>query len=308
MIESGSSLSVFLTCPRKYDYQYNKRLEPKGYPSALVLGSLVHAAVEGYTSRGPTDIVDNPAPFMRARSEAMERFGEENHSRVLQQAELANGMYQGWRDRWDQDEAIGNRQMKFVHSELEWKIKIGPHLHVGKSDGVVKYKDYEGLFLYELKTAADRDRETYRHRLEIDKQISSNIMGLMDQGLDIKGVIYDVMWKPPLRGRKDETPDELNQRIVETMKADPDSYERFIVYRNDSDLQEHIHDLAAQYHTIDHAGRIGHWYRNTGACDNYGSLCPFFQICMENKSELEELYAKRDKKLPELSKELQNAD
>lgn len=300
MIDSGSSISTYMDCPRKYFYAYERRLEPPGYSPALVRGSFTHAYVEEFTS-------GNVGAVMRTFNELSSRTDESNHPKVKADMRLANGFFDLWKARWASGHPFGNDKLEFKHSELEWQIKIDEHTHVGKSDGVVLHKEYGKLFLYELKTATDRDRDSYIHRLEIDKQISSNLMALSDMGIECDGVIYDVIWKPGVRMKKDETPDELDQRMLDVMAADPAEYfTRHLVYRSPKAITEHIQDLVGQFGHMALSKATGNYYRNTGACDNYGKLCPYFSICLEGHTELENVFRKRDRKLPELSKEVQN--
>lgn len=303
MIESGSSLGVMMDCPRKYFYQYERMLEQPGYSAALTLGSFVHAAVEEFTG-GRQDAM------LATRGEYMKRIDEQYHQKIIDDMKLARGIADIWRARWEKDHPFGNTKLEFLKSEMEWGINvISPGetnwVHVGKSDGVVRHKEYDKVFLYELKTAADRDRDTYVHRLEIDKQVSSNILALKGMGYDCAGVIYDVIWKPGLRLKKEETQEELNARMLSAMGQDDNYFERFIVYRNDRALDEHMHDLNGQFNHLDRLRSSGNFYRNSGACDKYGRLCPYISLCMEGHEELEQVFKRRDRKLPELSTAIQ---
>lgn len=218
-----------------------------------------------------------------------------------------------WQERWRRSPIYNNGDYTWVAVEDEWSFPVDDNIHAGKSDAVVQDKN-GSFFLYELKTAADRDRETYIHRLEIDRQVSSNILAQRRKGIDIVGVLYDIVWKPAIRkltGRKtkpDETDAEFACRMIGTAQEKMEEvFERRIVYRSDRLLDEHVKDLRIQFQNIEQAHKVG-FCRNTASCLDYNRLCPFFGACVEGRDELEQLYQLKDRKLPELSKETNHAN
>jgi hypothetical protein len=304
LIESGSSLQAFATCPKLYEFKYVKLLEPKSYSSALGFGTFIHAEVERALG-GRIDSTE--VEFARLTQ------SKQDHAKQIAIDRLmAEDFFSLWKKRWqDQDGPFSNGRFEWLSAEKEWGFDVGKGFHhVGKSDALAREKESGAIFLYELKTAADRDREGYVHKLEIDRQVSSNMIAMRKAGIDVQGVLYDIVWKPGIRrlvGRKtkpDETPEEFAKRMVATAAESlDDNFERRIVYRSDRFLGEHGKDLQLQFMAVEDAHARG-FFRNTGACHDYG-LCPFFSACIEQREELESLYALKDRKLPELSKEIQ---
>lgn len=297
---------MFMTCPRKYFYAYEKRLESPGYNKNFGLGSLCHAYAEHFSGKGRPNIIEATLDEIICKYP--------NHAaQIGADVELSKRMMNAWHSYWSQAKLpFSNAAFEWLLAENEWGIKIEDNIHVGKSDGVVRHKEWNKPFYYELKTAADRDRESYVHRLEIDKQVSSNLMALASQGIPVAGTVYDVVWKPSLRrltGRKtmpDETEMEFAERVAKAIEENPAKYfERYIVYRSDKAIEAHKVDLSQQFDALQTAREKKAWYRNSGACDNFGTLCPYFSLCMEGHEELETMFNTRDRKLPELSKEIQ---
>lgn len=309
MVESGSSIAKFMECPRKYEYAYEKMLGSIHYRSALGYGSFVHAGVEALSGGriNAVALTMNELLDKHVANEARDEIGADMR--------LANRVVSLWSEFWESVEhPFSNKELNWQHSEFEWKyeLKDSEFVHVGKSDGVVLYKKYDKFFLYELKTAADRSRETYVHRLQVDKQISSNILALRAKGIYVEGVVYDIIWKPGLKRKTerktlpDELVSEFHDRIFDTMKEEPANYfQREIVYRTNGDLAEYERDLRAQFEAIYIARKKNAFYRNSGACENFGSLCEFFSACIEGKKEMEQLLHRRDRRLPELTKDIQ---
>lgn len=305
MIESGSSIQTFMDCPKRYEFRYVKLLDTIGYSSALGLGTFLHAEIERWAGGRVDSVEAELARFISSKN-------ADSHPQIRLDRLTAERIFQMWQTHWDGEHPYSNSKYEWLEAEAEWGFDIpGGHRHVGKRDALVRERETGAIFLYELKTAADRGRERYVHKLEIDRQVSSNLLALQKAGVEVAGALYDISWKPAIRrltGRKskpDETAEEFADRMVEAIRAEPHEYfQRQIVYRSDRALLEHGKDLTGQFGLIEKCQRDG-YPRNTGACDNYG-LCPFFSACIEGRQELEDLYARKDRKLPELSKETQH--
>lgn len=302
--ESGSSLATFLDCPKKYYYRYEKLLDSRGYSSSLGLGSLVHAFIEQWTGKG------NPAAVAEQFKQIKDRCDPESWPYVEIDLRKALGMSNSWESYWKSpSHPFGNDKWEWIHSELEFSFPVNPDgdSHVGKMDGVIRHKEWNKVFVYELKTATAREKDSYIHRLGVDRQVFANIYAAKEMGFHVDGILYDIIWKPMIRQKKEETVDQLADRFVATINADPSlHFQREVLYRKEGDINDHLYDVQAQFEALHNARKEGgRFYRNSGACDNFGKLCPYFSVCLEGGVELESAYRIRDRKLPELSKEIQ---
>jgi hypothetical protein len=307
--ETGSSLSCWRTCPKKYEFQYDKRLQSKGYSSSLGYGSFVHAMRAIYHSRtlgkaalerALEDVILLKGSLMRQHPDFADKI-EADH-------DLAKGVVELWHQYWsDNTDALGERMLGWVDVEKEWSFKVGDKYRMaGKRDGLVLQAEWEKTFLYELKTASNSDKDSYLYRLHLDQQINANLLALTKAGIAWSGVLYDIIWKPALRlktGRKtmpDETPAELNERILEEMRANPGQYfTRASINRTPESLTEYEQELEAQFKTLD---TMDLKYRNATACKTFGSMCQFFDLCMDpSQSETIESFTERARKHAELS-------
>lgn len=298
LVESGSSLSVWRTCRKRYEFEYERKLSLKGYSSALGLGSMVHKFIEGFHLG-----VD---PLILARQEAgafMEKHPD-HVTTVQEDLKKAIAMFNAWRDYWATVDSysFAQKDLEFIDVEAEWAypVNMGPDLvHAGKRDGYLKHKKLGKHFLYELKTAALGGEDNYIHRLKLDHQISANILALKKAGKPVDGVFYDVIFKPAIRLKKNETADEFVERYGQVMRDEPALYfKRVLVDRLPATLEEYERETVVQMSEIN-GGALR--YRNTSACMKFGSLCPFFNLCMDpGVAELENEFTKRTNKFPEL--------
>ncbi len=311
-MESSSSIGVFQDCQKLYSYKYEKLLESRGYSSPMGLGTLVHAFIEQYSGKGRADAAEQEYLSLKARS------SEEFHPQIESDYKLSIELSKLWREYWAAStHPFGNQAFTWLEAESEWKFKIGNVDHVGKRDGLLRHKEWNKIFLYEFKTATATGVDTYFNRLEMDRQISSNILALKAEGVKVDGVVYDVLFKPALRLLKDrktkpdETQEEFSARLVAAIADDKQKYfQRQIVYRTEQQLENHSSDIHHVFESMETARLRNAWPRNTNMCDNFGKLCPFFSMCLGTASEadLELQFNKRSRKLPELSEALNNGN
>lgn len=317
MIESNSSIGTFLTCPKKYDLTYNEKLSGTSYLQALDYGSFVHAFIEKLKG-------GNPEAPARAMEETITRISrgpaesfERGQAMALADFAMAEQVAALWKEYWDKhDGYFSNAHMKFQETESEWRMSAGsagvgvdgpkPRILVGKRDGLIEHTQFKKYFLHEIKTSGEPDRETYKAKLQLDRQISVNIEAVRRERKQCDGVIYDIIWKPAQRLKKNETDAELAARKLEEVRANPSHYfERLLVYRSDLELQNALDDLDLQFGMMEHSMERG-YARNQGSCEKFGKLCQFFHLCMDGQTESRANFVVRDKKLPELSMEVQS--
>lgn len=309
-IETGSSLGTFRTCPKKYAFAYEERLESPYYNQNLGYGNFVHA----YRSVFHAQSVSVDA-FTQAVQEGADLYAwlVHKHADAKDQIDADNALAKAivgiWADYWNLNPSqLGEEALEWRDVEWEWEFPVlsnPEYIHAGKSDGYVRHKEWDKFFLYELKTASDRGGDSYLHRLQLDHQINSNLIALDRAGKPFAGVLYDVIWKPALRrltGRKtkpDETLEEFNQRIIDEVKANPSEYfTRVTVNRTAEHLRDYELELFDQFEASESHRRR---YRNPNACMNFNTLCQYFDVCMDpHAAEMRNVFNHRAKKHPEL--------
>lgn len=307
-IETTSSMAVFATCPRKYKYQYVDLLQSNTYSSALGFGTFVHAFIETLKPGG------DPAAATRAvetelakyKSQQLDHYRETEFA-IAADYGLAREVAKAWKEYWDRFDGhiLSNQALEFTETEKEWAFKIGGNTLVGKRDGLIHHKDFKKYFLHEVKTSGDANRETYKLKLQQERQISNNIMAIREEGKYCEGVVYDIIWKPAIRQKKDESSDEFQERKAECYRAEPERYfERLIVYRSDQDLKNAMTNLQQNFAMMG-AGKMFGYPKNETACEKWGTLCPFFSAgCMDEMEP--QGFEVREQKFPEISASFQS--
>ena len=154
----------------------------------------------------------------------------------------------------------------------------------GKIDGLCKDDNGE-MWLVEHKTASDI-APGFIGKLSLDFQVhvyANYAKELL--GEPVAGVVYDVVKKCKLLGKKNETPEEFYTRVMEWYQANAES----AFYRERLRLQDR--DIEAQlwmyYQEILWRSNNDYWPRNSSTCMNfYGRRCPFFSYCDSGDNQL----------------------
>lgn len=142
----------------------------------------------------------------------------------------------------------------------------------------------------------------YWRRLLLDSQISTYLTGARALGHEPDGVLYDVVRKVALRPQRatpvesrkytkdgrlyaaqresDETPDEYRERVRAAIAAAPEAhYQRGTVVRLEREVADAARDMWELGRQIRESQLAHRWPRNPDACDSYGQICPYFDVC-----------------------------
>lgn len=299
IVESGSSLGTFRTCRQKHKYEYIEMLQSRGYSSALNFGTLVHWLVEQNNKK--RDFTKKEY-YDFANAQKMAHWDEQTMADFHFDVGLAERIVPIWHKYWtEHDGELSQKALKFRTVEGEWAFGIAEnHIHVGKRDGDFVHESYGKPFLYELKTASSSEGEDYLTRLALDHQISSNVLALKAEGVEVAGTLYDVIYKHALRQKKEESATAFLERITKDYEDHKAEYfQRVLVPRTPKKLREYMGELQATFKDVE----SGVVYRNTSACKQFNKLCPYWQLCMDDDSpEIRQLFVKKERKFNELEK------
>ena len=296
---TNSRAKLARLCARRHDLQYRQGYRPTGEAEELAFGSLIHEALAAWWR------LATPGGDIDARLTAAQA--------VLDAATLdpfvamkARVMVTGYHARWCSE------PLHVVAVEVEFAGPLrnpdtGAASQVwrlgGKLDVVAR--DAAGdLWLVEHKTSNEdlTPGGTYHRRLRMDSQVSIYFDGAEVLGHKVHGCIYDVLAKPaqrplkatPAESRKykadgklyanqrdvDEVPEAYCARLVEAVTAKPDEFfARIEVPRLEQELDDARRDLWQQAQRIREDERLGRAPRNPEACNAYGRVCPFFDVC-----------------------------
>lgn len=277
IVISSSRAAVARGCWMKYKWRYIDHLESIRQASALTLGKILHAAFDRYYKGATNDYV---------RSYIISTFNDEISIVPLpDQEDLVIARYTAL-GAWDNYPYKNLNEFQKIYSEEDFIVRLGNTRGIrfrGRVDGRI-LKD-NVWWVRELKTTFMTQRQ-FEGRASTSAQASGYVYALRKLNYPIHGVMYDVIKKPLLRKRKDETVHDFGKRILEDY-ADKNRqdfyYKRHYTYRNEVDLKLFEEGMVELVKEIRRRTKAQSFYRNPDACWNFNTECPFKKICWMEK-------------------------
>ncbi len=281
-----SELSSLGLCPLNWDFKYNRLLRPKKKNIKLALGSAVHAGVEAFYNRHPDPIKvvqDFCQKVLDEADEAGLHIDEEYEVTLAK----ALSLMKAYLRRYASDHDIYN----VLAVESKFRIHLVDDIFItGKIDRTMTEKETGAFLPTETKTAATFDTDV--NKLMLDFQVSVYAWAFMKQlGLNHVNMLYDVIIKPMLRQKKDETTAEYLARIENAINEDPNRYfVRTKVHRSRHEIQRTEEELVIRCRELVRRRESGEVYRISG--DHCSWRCDYKKLCLEPTTDMEELYIK----------------
>ena len=316
IILTNSSMRVMRSCMRKWQLKYVERLgriDTGEESEALFFGDIVHQALEEYF-KFTMNASDNASRYW-----ILDRFlSQRCEGEMLMKARaMMDGYIRKWKGDPDKYEPI-DTELQFsgnIHNPDTNGISR-TFKFAGRVDAVVQ--DAKGNYwIIEHKTAAYVDG-AYLERLWTDSQIALYTMYLREQGIPIKGVIYDILTKCKYSQKAGETEAEYKIRhadlcaknksgkssakrqMPETdqeyfarllqFHSQPEVYHRETILIDDARIElakNELWDATKRY--LDAKSR-NYYGINADACFNYGRRCTYFDYCSSGNSNVLDLH------------------
>ena len=274
-ILTNSAISAFKACPRKYYWRYVREIEALERPEALLLGTAIHGFLESHYRQLPYNLPTGLTPKSQA---------------------ILRGVMEGYAVRYMDDcdlfDAVALEQV--ISGEIlnpETGRPAREYAYGGKVDGlVILKKDVEGfkagdLLLLEHKTASKVD-EAYFERLQLDSQLLLYSLYLSRElGASIAGTLFNVVLKPGLRQKKNESEAEYHQRLRLEMNWSEQYHRRYLRFP-DQKLLEIQKELWDAKNVIAKARQEGVFTMNSSACFDYHRKCDYWALCSSEDPEM----------------------
>jgi len=266
------------------------RLVPRTRDVSLAIGSAAHETLyHWYRQR-------RAAMDRIAARHQVQLFGEaegtkdwrdqEEHDKLVYGATAFKAMMLGYARTYANDRHQWSYKRDQV--EIEFQIDLGEFLFQGKID--LYARQGTTPFLVEHKTAKTITG-SYIERLAMDTQTRSYIYGATKgQHLPVKEVLYDIIRKPSLRRKSNESLDDFTERLSDDYCARPSFYfyREGLKYSKD-DIESFEYEMRQthkEYQAIID-GEYGPpddprtWGPNDSTCNDFFRLCPYFHICTQ---------------------------
>lgn len=274
IILTNSAISTFKSCPKKYFWRYLRELESIERPPALLLGTAIHGFLESHYRQLPF----TPPSDLNSKSLAI----------LKGVAEFYPILFMDDADLFD-PVAVE----KTIHGEIlnpETGRPAREFKYSGKIDGlVVLKKDKEGfkagdLLLLEHKSVSKVD-DSYFERLQLDSQLLLYSLYLSRElETPISGCLFNVIEKPKIRPKKNESDEEYGLRLRMEMNW-PEQYHRRYLRFPDQRLHEIQKELWDAKNVVAKARQENIFTMNANACFDYHRKCGYWALCASQDPE-----------------------
>ncbi|MBN1772526.1 MAG: PD-(D/E)XK nuclease family protein [Deltaproteobacteria bacterium] len=299
-----SAMEAWSRCEVEYRLAYEERLVPTAYPAALAVGTAVHAGVE-------TLHLGLPLPeAYRSAALALQRFldracsgaGTDTPADLERQLEFdmakVRAMLAAWTDRYLVPAADGthavDRDLDIVATEQVLEAPLVNPLTgrpsrsfrlAGKLDAIARRRGNgsDGSYVVELKTTGE-DLDEFLEAMTVSAQPAVyQVLAESRFGAghgQLPGTVLDIIRKPTIRPKKDESPAEFEQRAIEAYRSEPERFVRRVVLPPDPQLRREVMVNAWRIADgIRRAERYGYVSKKGPACRGAYGPCRYRPLC-----------------------------
>lgn len=263
---------------------------------ALTLGTLGHEILDRCYKRitsGKIEGVPDDDDVGKAIDQALDKWYDQNptHSnKAAEDAEKAANILDAimpyYFDYWEED--LETIKWERLEGWFKYHFKVSGDVRIpinGKWDGIYRAGKKDKLYLFESKFMGQVNEGNLIDHTPMSLQNNIYLLAMEHEFEETPaGVTYNIIRKPQLRQRKDESDDEFVKRISEDVEKRPDFY--FIRFQIDADADE-MNRARSELQGV--LNDFFHWwkgdrmdYRNTTMCLNIYGRCDYLNICAMN--------------------------
>lgn len=321
---SQSLIGTFRACERKFRHQISGLTSMKE-SQALIYGTVFHEALDYCQNRIKDGSVTGPEDYdWDEVDKYLTTFFKEEYEKSSPEGKEYYELAIGWSYAtlptyfkfWEQD-FFGETEKKFIEIEGEFAIKFPSVVNEGKDvvvrgkrDGLVE--ENGKVWLWENKTKGTWNDVILSQVLERDLQNNTYLLSVGEDerynGMDVAGVIYNIIRRPQLRKKKTEDMRQYLKRCEDDIKDRPEFYFARLqveVSKNQRDI------FKAQFSR--QVSIIERWSQdilpkspfldieNTSECSSVYGACSFLGLCSSGLEDYSGLFV-REKMFSELDK------
>lgn len=280
---TNSARTTFLNCRRKYQYTYVYGLAPRRPSIPFLVGGLFHDELDKMYSEQEFDEDAARLRIGKACEKAADTPGldPKESDKIWTQQAIAFGAVKAYAKRY-----LGNdiKRWEIIEPESAFTIDLpGDWKYRGKVDLIVRDRKTGRHLLVEHKTAGKIDAG-YVAKLPLDNQILGYAWAKIKEKLKLDGVVYNVVKKPGIRLKQNESLLQFYKRIEMEYENDPGAYfYRETLAFGPEDIKRFEQELLKFLGEMDTAAKTGYFYQNTSQCTAMGT-CQFMPLCSKGVS------------------------
>jgi hypothetical protein len=304
-----SAMETFGRCEVEYKLSYEELIVPTEYPAALAIGSAVHAGVETlHHGRSLTEAwviaADKMETFAARARLALDEAGRvELADAAAWDAAKVRAMLRAWLEQRDQQAPCDaepeslqflDRDLEIIETELALEAPLTNPLTgrpsrtfmlAGRIDAIARRRSNgaDGYYVVELKTTGeDLDDFVEAMRFSAQPAVYQTLVGahLGDDLGPLLGTVLDIIRKPTIRPKKDETPEAFEARALDEYRKDAGRFfRREVLPVNDDLRREAMINAWRIADGVRRAERYGYISKRGPACRGAYGPCRYRKLC-----------------------------
>jgi hypothetical protein len=248
-------------------------------------GDIFHDGLATWYLEGGKNMLKIAKALILKNMKKLKKDGFQEPDEVMRQVKTLEGMLIGYSLKYKQDPQ--HYRVTADNIEKWFVVDCGEFTFKGKIDMLAM--EGKRLVVFEHK-AHSRIQDTFIETLPMDTEARGYIFGLTyGTGISPVKVVYNIVRKSQLRGKKNETEAQLAKRISDDYVKKPKSYfHREELRYSQADIATFERDLyithsmycwliARKNARIDPTM----WPCSDAECKSFGSTCPFLPLCTQ---------------------------
>ena len=301
---SISSLKDFMVCRRLYYYKRIKKYEKSVFNMKFIVGRTIHMGLNYLLEKKPNALQLMGEYLKKEAKEANDEFvlDEEQRKDFNEQQYMTQGMLAAYAKKYGKM----IKDSKLIGSEVEASIQYDDNvIFVIKLDNLIRIRQRK--VLHELKTSKYITKD-YIQMIQTDLQTAAyfHIHNMVHEDSKIDEIMYDVIRKPSIRPKKQESYPAYLERLSEWYDRPGDEtvfhVERFkqpLISKSDllNTIGKVSEDMLRSKNKED-------YYQDYEQCATYyGEKCPYFELCHQGGETKENLVLYTIRKSYKVNKE-----
>ena len=216
LILSYSQIATFLDCRRKYFLKYKKNLISKIMNPNFIFGNAIHEGVQFLYKKKSNYLKLTLKNFENEKIKARKNLivSAENEQKLIEQESVIRGLLPSYQEHYK----IFLKDTTHLKNEYEGTYKISDNIKIFiKLDNLVKIK--KGLYIHELKTTKVLNTDYVKNvRNDLQTNIYFYIYNIIESKNKVKGILYDIIKKPGIRLKQNESEVQFLNRLLDYYK------------------------------------------------------------------------------------------
>lgn len=276
---SYSSVGTFLDCKRKYWFRYVRNIVPIKFNKAYLIGEVVHYGIFQLYAKNQNAIEDTMQYFNDRVQELRNslNISPDIEQDLVEQEYVIRGIIGAYAVRYEDIIAAT------IHHENEYKLnfKVSHNIEIVASlDNILDSGD--GKLVHEIKTTKSLTPD-YVKNIQNSFQACMYVHGYNQEHTNdpLIGIMYDVIKKPSIRLKKNESYNTYLNRLLEYYEdpANPDVFYMEIIkipLLGKKRIYETVEGVGNEI--LDNGEDKSKFYCNDKFCYVY-SRCEYFDVC-----------------------------